>query len=237
MATTKRLIDSALRSIGVLASGEEARPTELQDALLYAKQMLDSWSNETLLVPALVHEQFDLTLQNEFTIGDGGDFDTVRPTTIEHLRIIDTEGNSLPIDLVGLNTWANIPIKDTVQTFPKYAYYTSSNPLGVLRLSGIPVAGGNKLAMISAKPITDLPALTAEVSFPPGYDRAIRLGLALELAPEYGKDVTAVMAAQYAQARKVLKRINSLSRNRDLEMDPGLTYEAGGYDVYSGPGG
>jgi len=86
------------------------------------------------------------------------------------------------------------------------------------------VAGGNKLAMISAKPITDLPALTAEVSFPPGYDRAIRLGLALELAPEYGKDVTAVMAAQYAQARKVLKRINSLSRNRDLEMDPGLTY-------------
>jgi hypothetical protein len=188
-------------------------------------------------VPALVHEQFDLTLQNEFTIGDGGDFDTVRPTTIEHLRIIDTEGNSLPIDLVGLNTWANIPIKDTVQTFPKYAYYTSSTPLGVLRLSGIPVAGGNKLAMISAKPITDLPALTAEVSFPPGYDRAIRLGLALELAPEYGKDVTAVMAAQYAQARKVLKRINSLSRNRDLEMDPGLTYEARGNDVYSGPGG
>jgi len=45
------------------------------------------------------------------------------------------------------------------------------------------------------------------------------------------------MAAQYAQARKVLKRINSLSRNRDLEMDPGLTYEARGYDVYSGSGG
>lgn len=234
MATTKRLVESALRSIGVLASGEEARPAELQDALLYAKQMLDSWTNETLLVPALVHEQFDLVEQNSFTIGPGGDFDTVRPTVIEKLNIREASGHSVAVEIVGLNTWSDIPIKSNVQSFPRYAYYTSENPLGILRFSAV-TAAGNKLVMVSSKPIQDLPALTAEVEFPPGYERAIRLGLALELAPEYGKQVDQVIAAQYSQARKVLKRTNSTTRLRELQMDGGLI-QPRGYDIYSGPG-
>lgn len=234
MATTKRLVESALRSIGVLASGEEAQPAELQDALLYAKQMLDSWTNETLLVPALVHEQFTLTEQNSFTIGPGGDFDTVRPTVIEQLNIKTPEGYNAAVEIVGLNTWSDIPIKNNVQSYPRYAYYTSDNPLGILRFSAV-IAAGNELLMVSSKPIQDLPALTAEVEFPPGYERAIRLGLALELAPEYGKQVDRVIAAQYAQARKVLKRTNSTTRLRELQMDPGLTGSRG-YDIYSGPG-
>lgn len=234
MATTKRLVESALRSIGVLASGEEARPAELQDALLYAKQMLDSWTNETLLVPALVHEQFDLVEQNSFTIGPGGDFDTVRPTLIEKLNIREPSGHQVSVDIVGLNTWSDIPIKSNVQTFPRYAYYTSENPLGILRFSAV-TAAGNQLVMVSSKPIQDLPELTAKVEFPPGYERAIRLGLALELAPEYGKQIDQVIAAQYSQARKVLKRTNSATRLRELQMDPGLS-QPRGYDIYSGPG-
>ena len=234
MATTKRLVESALRSIGVLASGEEAKPAELQDALLYAKQMLDSWANETLLVPALVHEQFDLTEQNTFTIGPGGDFDTVRPTLIEKLNIREPSGHQVPVEIVGLNTWSDIPIKSNVQSFPLYAYYTSGNPLGTLRFSAV-TAAGNKLVMVSSKPIQDLPELTEEVEFPPGYERAIRLGLALELTPEYGKQVDQVIALQYAQARKILKRTNSATRLRDLQVDPALT-QPRGYDIYSGPG-
>jgi len=234
MATTKRLIESALRSIGVLASGEEAKPAELQDALLYAKQMLDSWTNETLLVPALIHEQFELTEQNTFTIGPGGDFDTVRPTLIEKLNIRESGGHQVPVEIVGLNTWSDIPIKNNVQTFPLYAYYTSGSPLGTLRFSAV-TAAGNKLVMVSSKPIQDLPELTEEVEFPPGYERAIRLGLAMELAPEYGKPFDQVIALQYSQARKILKRTNSSTRLRDLQVDPALL-QPRGYDIYNGPG-
>lgn len=235
MATTKQLIESALRSIGVLASGEEATPAEMQDALLYAKQMLDSWTNETLLVPALIHEQFDLTEKNGFTIGSGGDFDTVRPTIIYQLHITDGSGTRNQVEVVGLNTWSDIQNRNFVQTYPKYAHYTSSYPLGVLHLSAA-ATEGTKLEMVSAKPIQDLPVLTADVQYPPGYDRAIRLGLALELAPEYGVKVDQVIAIQYAQARKVLKRTNSATRNMDLKVDPALLNQGAYYDINNGLG-
>lgn len=233
MATTKRLIDSALRSIGVLASGEEARPAELQDALLYAKQMMDGWANETLLVPALVHETFTLTSARQYTIGPAGDFDTVRPTLIEHARIRDAGGLERPVEIVSLNIWAEIGIKDTIHDWPSYLYYEPSYPLGVIRFSANTRAG-SELKLVTSKPLAELPALTSETEFPPGYERCIRLGLALELAPEYGKQVDPVIAAQYRQARAVLKRTNSATRTGTLKVDGGLL-QPRGYDIYSGP--
>ena len=77
MATTKRLIEGALRKIGVIAAGEEAEPSEMQDALEIANEWLESLSNEGLLIYALTHESFTLTSARTYTFGPGVDFDTV----------------------------------------------------------------------------------------------------------------------------------------------------------------
>jgi len=233
MATTKRLIESALRTIGVLAAGEEAHPSEMQDALETAKQMMDGWSNESLLIPVLAHESFTLTAARSYTIGPGGDFDTTRPMFIHHLRIRDGSGYEQTIDISSLNTWAEIPWKDTETYWVQYAYYIPEFPLGRLVFSSWPQAG-DALKMVSAKPITELPALTADVEYPPGYDRAIRLGLAMELGPEYGKPVDPVIAAQLRAAQTVLKRTNAKPRIPTLRVDPGLTREPR-YDIDVGP--
>lgn len=233
MATTKQLIDGALRTIGVLASGEQAKPSEAQDALQYAKQMLDSWSNEGLLVPALTHESFTLSSKRTYTIGPGGDFDTVRPTTIENVRIRDAGNLETPVSIASLNLWANISLKDTVVNTPDYVYYEPEYPLGRLEFSCIPTAG-DSLKLVTTKPITELPALTESVQFPPGYDKAIRLGLAIELAPEYGVDVSQVVAAGFRQAIMVLKRTNSKTRMGTVEVDSGLVRK-NGYDINHGP--
>ena len=233
MATTKQLIDGALRTIGVLASGEQAKPSEAQDALQYAKQMLDSWSNEGLLVPALTHESFTLSSKRTYTIGPGGDFDTVRPTTIENVRIRDAGNLETPVSIASLNLWANISLKDTVVNTPDYVYYEPEYPLGRLEFSCIPTAGYT-LKLVTTKPITELPALTESVQFPPGYEKAIRLGLAIELAPEYGVDVSQAVAAGYRQALMVLKRTNSKTRMGTVEVDSGLIRE-NGYDINHGP--
>lgn len=233
MATTKQLIDGALRTIGVLASGEQAKPSEAQDALQYAKQMLDSWSNEGLLVPALTHESFTLSSKRTYTIGPGGDFDTVRPTTIENVRIRDAGNLETPVSIASLNLWANISLKDTVVNTPDYVYYEPEYPLGRLEFSCIPTAG-DTLKLVTTKPITELPALTESVQFPPGYDKAIRLGLAIELAPEYGVEISAAVAAGYRQAIMVLKRTNSKTRMGTVEVDSGLIRK-NGYDINHGP--
>jgi hypothetical protein len=235
MATTKRLLEGALRKIGVLAAGEEAEPSELQDALEIANEWLDSLSNEGLLIYALTHESFQLTSSRTYTIGLGGDFDTVRPTTIEDVRIRDAGGLEEPVEIASLNKWSGIRIKDAVLTYPDYIYYEPTFPLGTLYLSAYPVEN-NYLLMVTTKPLTALPALTVDVDLPPGYLRFIRLGLAVELAPEFGKTIDPVIAATFRQATAVLKRTNSKSRMGTLEVDKGLLQRRRGYDVTQGPG-
>ena len=150
MATTKRLIEGALRKIGVLAAGEEAKPSELADALEIANEWLESLSNEGLLVYALTHESFSLIGQASYTIGTGGDFDTDRPITIEDMRVRDSGGLEEPVEVVSLNIWSGISIKDTTVTFPDYAYYEPEYPLGVIKFDSIPETG-NTLKLVSRK--------------------------------------------------------------------------------------
>ena len=233
MATTKQLIDSALRSIGVIAAGEQAPAHEMNDALLTVKQMLDSWSNDSLAVFALVHEDFPLTGGRTFTIGPGADFDTVRPFAIEHMRIRDAGGREAMVRLASFNEWAGIALKDTVVTFPWRAYYEPNFPVGTLYFDTIPEPG-NLLRMTNRKPLADLPGLTEDMEFPPGYERVIRLGLAMELAPEYGKEISQLAAMQFASAYQAIKRTNSRSRMLTLEVDSALT-RSRSYDITHGP--
>lgn len=234
MATTKQLIDSALRSIGVLESGEEAKPDEVQDALLYATAMLESWSLDGLLVHALEHESFALTGGRTYTIGTTGDFATVRPVAIESLVLRDSGGLEVEIKQYSLNQWASIPIKDAVRNYPEGFYYEPDYPLGTIYFSSIPDTG-DTLKLVSRKLISDLPALGTDLTYPPGYDRAIRLGLAIELSPDYGKAVTPEMAALYRDSLYKLKRAAAASRVPSLQMDAGLVRERS-YDITSGPG-
>ena len=235
MATTKRLLEGALRKIGVLAAGEEADAPTLQDALEIANEWLESLSNEGLLIYALTHESFTLSSQRTYTFGPGGDFDSVRPITIEDVRIRDAGGREEPIEIASLNKWAGIRLKDTVLTYPDYVYYEPTYPLGTFSFSAIPVAN-NTVKIVSTKQLSALPALTVEVDLPPGYSRFIRLGLAVELAPEFGKSIGPEIAATYRHATAILKRTNSKSRMGTLEVDKGLLQGRRGYDVNQGPG-
>lgn len=234
MATTKELIDSALRSIGVLAAGEEAKPDELSDAIQYCKAMLDSWSNDSLMVPAYTREEFTLTSARSYTIGPGGDFDTVRPLHLRNMRVRDQGGLETVVTISSLEQWASEPLKDSERYAPSYAYYENTYPLGTIQLSSF-TTPGDKLLLISAKPIEELPALTGDVTYPPGYDRAIRLGLAIELAPEYGKEVGAVTGSLYRAAIAGLKRTAAANRVPTLEVDQGLR-RSRRFDITHGPG-
>jgi hypothetical protein len=67
------IISGSLRSIGALESGETPEPASANDALVLLNDMLDSWSNEKLMVfcvQELIHE---LTAnQYIYTVGPGG---------------------------------------------------------------------------------------------------------------------------------------------------------------------
>lgn len=239
MATTKRLIESSLRTIGVLASGEGARPSELRDALLYANQLLDSWSNEGLLVTAMAHEQFTpADLKAEYTIGPATtppstppvDLDTARPLAIKTVYLSIDGASRYPVEYAPLDMFQRMSSASVGP--PGYWHYIPEWPWGRLQFSSSPPQF--TMSLVSIKPIDELPDLHDEISMQPGYERLLRLGLAIELAPEYGSQVPTALAAQYREAYQNIKRTNSQSRLTEMRVDPALIGNTQ-FDIRYGP--
>ena len=102
--TVSDIIRGAMRKIGVLAAGEPLPADEGDDALVVFRQMVDSWTIESLLIPVvsvITHELIDST--NEYTIGIYPEpvpdpiplnhIETARPEKILAAYIRDQAGN------------------------------------------------------------------------------------------------------------------------------------------------
>lgn len=230
MATVSKLIQSALRTIGVLAANEQPTADEMQDGLMYLQQLMASWQTESLMVRAYNRETFTLLEQRDYTIGPGMDFDTVKPLQVISAYTQDPTGLQKRVTVTTRNQYDAIPIKDVTRNWPSYLYY---DPNGMIRFTNITVPG-DLLVLTMLKPYDVQLELHADDVFPAEYERAVRLGLAIEMAPEYGKRITEVEVAQYRQAITGIKRINASDKALTMEVDPALV-RSRGYDIHNGP--
>lgn len=230
MATVNSLIKSALRTIGAVASGEQPSPAEMQDGLEYLRQLLASWQTESLMVKAYKREVFTLNGQRDYTIGPGLNFNTAKPLQVISAFIQDPTGLQKTVTVTTRNQYDAIPIKDVTKNWPSFLYY---DPTGMIRLTSL-TNPGDKLVLTTLKSFDTVLELHQDDQFPPEYERAVRLGLAIEMAPEYGKQIDQVIAAQYGQAIKGIKRINAKDRALTMQVDSALV-RTRGYDIHNGP--
>lgn len=232
--TLKQLVIEALRAVGAAEPGEEPEAHSVSDALALAQDMLDSWSNERLLVPLLTRESFPLLAQRSYTMGPGGDFDTARPLTLVSAVLKDPTGLERPLILASRNQWDNLGLKDSV-AIPRFLYFHDEYPLASLEFSSIPTAG-DTLELVSQKTIAELGALTDSLELPPGYNRLFRLGLTIEVAPEYGFAVSNETIGAFQQAWIGIKRTKAANRSMQMRVDPALRSGRRHYDINGGPG-
>lgn len=209
--TALDLITRSFSLIGSLASGESLGATEATDGLNSLNDMLDSWSTQNLLIFNKVREVFPLVAsQQTYTMGVGGNFNTSRPQKIEQ-ALIQLTGNmpvlELPMEIMNQAQFAGITLKTLPSTFPLYLYSDNAYPTTNISVWPIPTTVNN-LVFYSWKPLADIAAISATLSLPPGYARALRYNLALELAPEYGRSISDVVAAIAQESKAEIKRMN-----------------------------
>lgn len=231
--TGRELITGALRLIGAIASGETASADEATDALSALNGMLDSWSLEKLILYARTEEVFTLVgAQQTYTIGSTGDFNTTRPLSIEEARI-RVSNVDYPVEIIGLEKWSAIANKTLTSTYPIMLYPEFTNPLATLKFWPIPDAA-NSVVLWSWKTLTQIATLNTTIALPPGYERALRYNLAIELAPEYGKSVSAEVASSALESKSNIKRINF--KPAMLFVDSALLggRNGKGFNIYTG---
>lgn len=183
--TARKIINSALRKIEVLAAGETPEASEAQDALDELNAMISSWTIEGLRADFTTMEEFPVTpAARDYTMGVGGDFDTVRPEDIEYMffKENDYEYNVRDYSLQTYNGYTNKEIK----TRPEGAYISRDYPLITIKFSSIP--DKNYLFnLYTRKPLESYTNLETEVNLGAGWADAFVWNLAIRLATEYGK--------------------------------------------------
>lgn len=219
MSTVRDLIKGSLRLIGAIAVGETPSAEEQTDALSVLNDMIDSWGLENLLIFSKVKESFSLSgSTQDYTMGSGGTFNTARPNRIEAANILDGTAE-IPMAILTFEQWSQVSPKTLQSALPSHIYPDYTNPLVTISVWPIPDSA-KPLVLYSWKPLSQFASADDVLSLPPGYAKALRYNLAIELGPEYGKPLNDVVVQIAADAKENIKRMNV--RPYYLQADPGV---------------
>ena len=201
------------------------------DGLEILNQLLSSWNGENLMLPFRTTETLTYSAsQSVYTIGSGGDLDTVRPIQIID-AYHDNGGTSYPMRTMTLQQYNNIETK-AISTFPERYYYEPVSTLGKLYFDFQPTTAMS-LILTSMKEVTAFASLDTSIPLASEYDRALRTNLMIDIAPEYGMSVSQETMFSATESKAAIKRIARANRESVMSIDLGLR-KSPTYSIYKG---
>lgn len=202
------LIQSSMRLIGALESGETATAAEATDALAVLNDLIENWNTENLTVYSTTNQVFSLVAgQAAYTLGPTGNWNGFRPLAIES-AYVKFQGIDYPLQLVDDDTYNSISLKTQGSPIPLWVWFNPSFPLASVVLWPVPADNSVTITMTCNLQFSQLANTAASISLPPGYTKAMRYALALELAPEYGITLRPEVIQLAQDAKADVKRIN-----------------------------
>lgn len=201
------LIRSSLRLIGAIATGETPSAEEASDGLLVLNDLLDNWSTEPLSVWGSSNQTFSLVPGKAvYTIGPTGDFNTTRPISID-AAYCTFGGVDFPMQVVGQIQYNGIRLKGMGMPLVERLMYVNEDPLGVITVWPVPT-DTVPMTLTMGRVLSGNVALGDTLSGPPGFLKAVRYNLAVEMAPEFGVEASPTVMAIAADAKGDYKRAN-----------------------------
>jgi hypothetical protein len=220
--TAQELIKASLRAINAIATGETPTAAEMADGLEALKIMLRSWSSSNILIYSISQDTLAMTGASSYTIGSGGDADTTWPVEIKG-AVVDTDYN---LRMIGEARYRALSMSNLGST-AGYLWYNPVYPLGVLYPYP---TGGSSMVIDSLKALTDPASLTTDVVFHPSYDAAIKWNLALQLAPEYGKQPSPLIFKFAEDSKRVIETKNTANQINAVDLSA-IGRGGGNYDI------
>jgi len=201
MATTvQEFVNSTLRLIRVLDSGETPTATESDNALTALNQLIGSWSAAGVPIYQESKDTIALTGASVYPL-------SFRPMRITAAQV-SYSGITFPVAIVPSQQWILPKDRTATSKFAKELYYDGTFPTGNVYLWPI-VQAGSSLELFSLKPLAQFASLGDTINLPSGYEQALRYGLAGVLAPEYGSALPAEYQQQAAQATSAIAAMNT----------------------------
>lgn len=228
----------ALRLISAIRQGEAGDPDDITEAYQAAQEMLDQWATDRLL--CVVVEQADFPLvsgQQDYTIGEGGNFNRQRPLWLDRASILQFSNPQLPLelglDVLDYGQWQEIPVKATTSSLPRRLYFDGNvGTLAKLKYWPIPSITTLQTRLYCPTALTQFASQTADYTFPQGYVGALRYNLAIALAPEYDTEPSQAVVAKAAEYLSNIRAMNDKAMM--IGVDQALLRSGDTFNFYTG---
>ena len=209
MATVGDQINGALRLIGQLAEGEVPSGETSADALTAFNQMIDSWSTERLSIFATQDQTFTWAASTTSrTLGPTGDFVGLRPVLLDDSTYFKVNNLSYGLALINQEQYNSIALKSSTSTYPQYLFVNMTMPDIEMYIWPVPTTA-LEMHIISVEVLSQPATLATSLVIPPGYLRAFRFNLAVEIANEFGVEAPPSTKRIAAASKRNIKRINN----------------------------
>ena len=215
--TVRQLITGALRLINVVQANEVPTADDMTISQEALNGMIQSWSNNRLMIYTIQPSTFPLTGQPSYTLGPSltSDWIIERPMNIEqaYARLNSGSPQQLDIAMASLTDaqYAGIAVKNTTSSFPFAFYDDGAYPDRTITLFPINSAGC-EIVLWLRQPLLYPALLDDPVTYPPGYERAFRFNLAVELAAEFGKTIPDQVLSVAQLSKLEIERLNAVPR-------------------------
>lgn len=216
-ANRDEIIKSSLRLLGVGHRGEPIIADEINDAALALNLMLKAWQADGLHL--WKREEATLPLiagTAEYTLGPAGNVVMQRPLRIIECVRRDTTSNNIdvPLNKLSLQEYYKLSNKFFTGIPVSYVYdpQLDSGKLTIWQVPDATVASRYDLVIVYLIPMEDMDNTQDDFDCPTEWLEAIKYGLAVRLAPEYGID----LPAQYL-LRKQAQEAKDLAMTWDIE--------------------
>lgn len=229
--TGLQVITDSLKLLGVVAGHEVPTSAEQTDSFARLNELIDSWGTQA---QTLVGHRRDLVPLSAgvqtYSIGIGGVFNVPRPMTIDAAAVLlpGAVPTEAPVDVIFDQAYVAQAVKTLSGALVRMLYYTPSAPLGDVWVWPVPT-GAQTLVLYSDEVLAQFPDLTTPVDLAPGYAKALRTNLAIELAPEFGRVVDPTVERLARESLADVKRANVPLV--EIGIDPALTGDSAGYDI------
>jgi len=230
MSTPRTIITGALRGLGRIGRGRSMSADQASDGLEILNQMIASLNGQNLLLPYRTVETLTYSSSaSSYTIGSGGDLNTVRP--IQILDAYHTVGGlDYSMEIMDFRRYNDITNK-SISTYPERLYYEPVYPLGKIYYDYQP-GTSYSLVLTSMKEIGAFASLDTSISLPSEYDKFMKFNLMVDLCPDYGMQIPDAVMVGATESKQALKRISAANRATTLNSDLGLR-SVGQYNINS----
>jgi len=223
-----------MRDLGAIAIGEVPTADEASDALTALNELIGTWKTESLVAYAM--QQVETTIasnQYSYSVGPGGDIDCERPIRLDAAYNRDPNINYYAIYIAqSFQEYSDIVAKNVNAQLIMVVYYDPTFPLGTLYVWPKSNDTSYQLNLWFWKSVAEFDDLDEEIVLPPGYNRALRTNLAIELAPRYGREISPALANMAVSSKAQLKRTNLILPI--MQIDSRITRQGQSFNYLTG---